>query len=77
MINQGKKSLIAYLKIKRDKIVLIQNFENYGMGGSLKISFNYFLKNINTKNLLIMHTSGRTNIFTLYMKFINADKGVY
>lgn len=76
--DQSGEKIFHYLPKNKDiKIILIQNSKNYGMGGSLKISFNYFLKNINTENLLIMHTSGRTNIFTLYVKFINADIDVY
>ena len=59
------------------KIILISNSANYGMGGSLKISFNYIFENIDSDNIILMHTSGRTDIFVLYKKFITKNKNNY
>ncbi len=55
------------------KIILIQNMHDYGMGGSLKISLNYILDYINTENVIVMHTSGRTDIYVLYKRFLTKN----
>ena len=70
MINLEKIIYENIVSNSYTKIILISNSANYGMGGSLKISFNYIFENIDSDNIILMHTSGRTDIFVLYKNLL-------
>jgi hypothetical protein len=51
---------------------IISNKNNYGMGGSQKIAFDYCINNFDQNKVCVLHSSGRTNIFKLYNELVKA-----
>ena len=55
------------------KIVIVSNHENYGLGGSQKIAFNYFIKN-SFDYLMIVHGDNQCDANIISSRFIDLIK---
>lgn len=58
--------------INCQNISIISNKQNYGMGGSQKIAFDYCIDNLDQNKICVLHSSGRTNIFKIYKELIKS-----
>jgi len=58
--------------INCQNISIISNKQNYGMGGSQKIAFEYCINNFDQNKICVLHSSGRTNIFEVYKELVKS-----
>lgn len=58
--------------INCQNINIISNKQNYGMGGSQKIAFDYCISNFDQNKICVLHSSGRTNIFKIYKELVKS-----
>lgn len=78
--NKSLDSTIEKCKMHRansnlkDKIKIICNENNYGMGGSLKNCINNFLSTSSNKYMCILHSNGKGNNSKIFNSFVSEHK---